>query len=249
MWHTARGSCTHAGDGERTTLQGRAARLCPVPLAFLLLWEAGHVWLFTPGPPALPPVSLMWGGGPALAASQLQPPLSWSHHCWFFPSKEASCTTGRHLRICSWRLRKQLVSNRNSLSLMRFNKNLHLSTLPGHCHSRGHLWHVTHLSHFKLHTSHNHDLQKESSSEKSEHRLNSSLVGTYQQWASSVGCLPQSPRLLCKSKLDIIHSPGARTFPTQLRAQMQRQPRADSCLGTSVEEAHGKDARHAQHLE
>lgn len=102
------------------------------------------VWLFTTGPPALPLVSLcrtklVLGGGPALAAGQLQPPLAWSHHCWFSPSKEASYTTGNGLRICSWRLRKQLVSNRNSLSLIRFNKNLRLATPPWHCHGRSHL--------------------------------------------------------------------------------------------------------------
>lgn len=54
----------------------------------------------------------------------------------FSPAEEASYTTRNGRRICCRRLKKQFVLNGNSLSLMRFNKNLHLSTLPCHCHGR-----------------------------------------------------------------------------------------------------------------
>lgn len=137
MRHGACGSCTHAGNGKRTTLQGRAAHLCPVPLTLFLLQEAGHVWLFTTSPPALSPVPLAGQTRlflpPSSSLPSLQPALLVA------PSKESSYTAGKSLRICSWRLRRQPVSNRNSLSLMRFDKNPPLSSLPWHCHSRGHL--------------------------------------------------------------------------------------------------------------
>lgn len=45
--------------------------------------------------------------------------------------KRLAGLTGNGLRICCGRLRKQLVSHRNSLSLTRFNKNLHLPPCPG----------------------------------------------------------------------------------------------------------------------
>lgn len=80
------------------------------------------------------------GGMPGSCTQPAPASLPCSHHCWVFPSEEASYTTGHSLRKpSSWRLRKQLVSNRNLLSLMGSTKNLHVSTLPRHCRDRGNL--------------------------------------------------------------------------------------------------------------
>lgn len=74
--------------------------------------------------PAHPPHLLSHFAGQKLCWEEawllLQPPLPWSHRCCFFPSKEASYTTGNGLRICGWRLRKHLESNRNLLLLRGF---------------------------------------------------------------------------------------------------------------------------------